>query len=231
MTRTRSGYRRDATGKGGAEMSGKTHMHAKITTKTGDSGLTGVLGPERLSKDDPRIEALGVVDEATSALGLARAWCEDPFVFDVLLHVQRDLYTLMAELATTTTCKGTVGMRIAAHDVAWLEHTQEGLLARVEIPPRFILPGDTRAGAMLDFARATVRRAERAVSRLYHTVSVVNADNADDGINNSNDGEALRYLNRLSDLVFVLARVAESSAAGGSTPARMDEKESRCEQP
>ncbi len=69
-------------------MSGKTRMtSAKITTKTDDTGLTGVLGPERLPKEGPRIEALGTVDEVTSALGLARAWCDDPFVYDIVLHI------------------------------------------------------------------------------------------------------------------------------------------------
>ncbi|HEX8732731.1 MAG TPA: cob(I)yrinic acid a,c-diamide adenosyltransferase [Ktedonobacterales bacterium] len=184
---------------------------AKITTKTGDMGLTGVLGPERLPKENPRIEALGAVDEATSALGLARAWSDGPFVNDILIHIQRNLYTLMAELATTTPRANAIGMRIASDDVDWLERTQERLLARVEIPPQFILPGDTRSGATLDFARATVRRAERAVSRLVHA----------EGVGALANGEALRYLNRLSDLLFVLARVAE---AGGSTPARMREE-------
>ena len=187
-------------------------MSAKITTKTGDTGLTGVLGPERLAKEDPRIEALGAVDEATSALGLARAWCDDPFVYDIVLHIQRDLYTLMAELATTTTHKNAIGMRISGGDVAWLERTQEALQVRVEIPPRFILPGDTRAGATFDFARATVRRAERSVSRLFHA----------DGAGSPANSGVLRYLNRLSDLLFVLARFAE---AGGSTPARPQEPE------
>ncbi len=179
---------------------------AKVTTKTGDTGMTGVLGSERLPKEDRRIEALGAVDEATSALGLARAWCDGPYVYDVLLRVQRQLYALMAELATTSTRQDAIGMRILADDVAWLERTQEGLLTHVRIPGYFILPGDTRAGATLDFARATVRRAERAVSRLFHSGDIAN-------------GEALRYLNRLSDLLFVLARVAEM-ATGGSTPAR-----------
>ncbi len=198
-------------------MSGKTS--AKITTKTGDTGLTGVLGPERMPKEHPRIEALGAVDEATSALGLARAWCDDPFVYDILLHIQRDLYTLMAELATTTARSDAIGMRIIGDDVAWLERIQEGLLVRVEIPPRFILPGDTRAGATLDFARATVRRAERMVSRLFHVGSV-------DDAGSLANGEALRYLNRLSDLLFVLARVAEAGVGtGGSTPARLPEPE------
>ena len=179
---------------------------AKITTRTGDTGLTGTLGSARLPKEDSRIEALGAVDEATSALGLARAWCTGPFVYEVLLHIQRDLYTLMAELATTTSHPDAIGIGIVADDVAWLERTQEDLLARVEILPRFILPGDTRAGATLDFARATVRRAERVVSRLLHTGAIGNA-------------EVLRYLNRLSDLLFVLARQAEATD-GGSTPAR-----------
>lgn len=183
---------------------------AKITTRTGDAGLTGTLGSARLPKEDSRIEALGAVDEATSALGLARAWCTGPFVYEALLHIQRDLYTLMAELAVTTSHPDAIGMGIVADDVAWLERTQDGLLARVEIPPRFILPGDTRAGATLDFARATVRRAERAVSRLLHTGALGNA-------------EVLRYLNRLSDLLFVLARQAEATD-GGSTPARPLEK-------
>jgi cob(I)alamin adenosyltransferase len=195
-------------------MSRKTS--AKITTKTGDAGLTGVLGPERLPKEDPRIEALGAVDEATSALGLARAWCDDPSVYDILIHVQRNLYTLMAEVATTTHHTGAIGMRITHDDVAWLEHTQDSLLARAEIPPHFILPGDTRAGATLDYARATTRRAERAVSRLVHATSAGSAT----GTGGLAGGEALRYLNRLSDLLFVLARVAEAGA-GGSTPARL----------
>ena len=195
-------------------MAGKTS--AKITTKTGDAGLTGVLGPERLPKEDPRIEALGAVDEATSALGLARAWCDDPSVYAILIHVQRNLYTLMAEVATTTNHPDAIGMRITRDDVTWLERTQDSLLARTEIPPHFILPGDTRAGATLDFARATARRAERAISRLVHATNAGSASRT----GGLAGGEALRYLNRLSDLLFVLARVAEVGA-GGSTPARL----------
>lgn len=200
---------RDATGKDIAAMS------AKITTKTGDRGMTGVLGPERLPKEDPRIEALGVIDEATSALGLARAWSNSPFIHDTLLHIQRNLYTLMAELATTTTRANAIDMRIVDDDVAWLERTQERLLARVDIPPRFILPGDTHPSATLDFARATVRRAERVVSRLYHT----------DDTGSLSGGEGLRYLNRLSDLLFVLARAADDAEGitDGSTPARLSD--------
>lgn len=182
------------------------HAPPKITTKTGDAGMTGVLGPERLPKEDPRIEALGAIDEATSAVGLARAWCDDPSVYDILLHVQRDLYTLMAELATTTARQDAIGMRLTAANVTWVERIQEGQLARADIPPQFILPGDTRGAATLDFARTLVRRAERAVSHLFHAGAL-------------RDGEGLRYLNRLSDLLFVLARVADG-AIGGSTLAR-----------
>ncbi len=193
--------------------SARSARGAKVTTKTGDGGLTGVLGPERLPKDDPRIEALGAVDEATSALGLARALRHASLDEDILVRIQRNLYTLMTELATTTPRASVISMRITADDVAWLEHIQEELLARVDIPPRFILPGDTRAGATLDFARATTRRAERAVARLYRTGSA--GGMASD--------EGLRYLNRLSDLLFVLARVADMAEGGveGSTPARL----------
>src|SRR5512146_2270379 len=103
---------------------------AKITTRTGDTGQTGVLGPERLPKEDPRIEALGAVDEATSALGLARAWSDGPFAHDILLHAQRRLYALMAGLATTTSRADAIGARVSADDVAWLEHVQDDVLDR-----------------------------------------------------------------------------------------------------
>ncbi|MBF6589439.1 MAG: cob(I)yrinic acid a,c-diamide adenosyltransferase [Ktedonobacterales bacterium] len=178
---------------------------AKVTTGTGDAGYTGLLGDQRVPKYDPRPETFGTVDEATSALGLARATCVDVGVREILLRMQRDLYVLMAELATPADHLDAVGVRITAEHVAWLEATEAHLQAEVEIPNKFIIPGDTLEGATLDLARTIIRRAERQVARLLHEGTVAN-------------GELLRYLNRLSDVVFILARSLEARQ-GGSTQA------------
>ncbi|MFI5274554.1 MAG: cob(I)yrinic acid a,c-diamide adenosyltransferase [Ktedonobacterales bacterium] len=180
---------------------------AKVTTGTGDAGYTGLLGPQRVPKYDPRPDTFGTVDEATSALGLARATTPDAHAREIILHTQRDLYVLMAELATPPESLDAVGMRITAEHVTWLEQTEEQLKAAVEIPNRFVIPGDTLDGAALDLARTIVRRAERMTARLTH-----------DHINEN--PELLRYLNRLSDLLFILARYLEAKEAGGSTEAR-----------
>lgn len=179
---------------------------AKVTTGTGDGGFTGLLGDERVPKYDARPDTFGTVDEATSALGLARAMTTDSRARAIILQAQRDLYVLMAELATPPKHADAIGMRIAPDRVAWLERTQAELQAAVQIPNRFIIPGDTADGATLDLARTVIRRAERMAARLYHDGTVANPD-------------VLRYLNRLSDLVFVLARYLEAQH-GGSTEAR-----------
>lgn len=180
---------------------------AKVTTGTGDAGYTSLLGDQRVPKYDPRPETFGTVDEATSALGLARALTPDAHVREIILHSQRDLYVLMAELATPPQNLAAVGMQITPEHVAWLEQTEEELKAEVAIPNRFVVPGDSPDGAALDLARTVIRRAERMVARLLHEHVIENA-------------EALRYLNRLSDLVFILARYLEAKQ-GGSTEARV----------
>lgn len=178
---------------------------AKVTTGTGDTGYTGLLGEQRVPKYDPRPDTFGTVDEATSALGLARAATDDDRVREVVLHMQRDLYVLMAELATPEENLDAVGFRVTPAHVAWLEQTEEELKAEVTIPNRFIVPGDSRDGAALDLARTIIRRAERMTVRLLH-----------DGI--IHNQETVRYLNRLSDVVFILARYIEAKE-GGSTEA------------
>lgn len=178
---------------------------AKVTTGTGDTGYTGLLGPERVPKYEARPDTFGTVDEATSALGLARATTPDAKARELILHMQRDLYVLMAELATPPQHQAAVGMRITPEHVAWLEATEEELKGEVEIPNKFIIPGDSLDGAALDLARTIIRRAERMTARLVHEGIVTN-------------GEPLRYLNRLSDLVFILARYLEAKQ-GGSTQA------------
>ena len=174
-------------------MSGR---NAKVATKAGDGGYTGLLGGERVPKWDPRPETFGTLDEATSALGLARALATEPPVREAIHDCQRDLYLLMAELATPPENYDKLGYRVTAEHVAKVERQLEDFRGRVAIGNRFIIPGATVPGAALDLARTIVRRAERDAARLAHEGGVANP-------------AILRYLNRLSDLVFVLARVEE----------------------
>ena len=178
---------------------------AKVTTGGGDAGYTSLLGEQRVPKYDPRPDTFGTVDEATSALGLARATSADQHVREIILHMQRDLYVLMAELATPESNLDAVGMRITPEHVTWLEETEEQLKSAVEIPNKFVIPGDSPDGAALDLARTIIRRAERMTARLLH-----------EGV--TRNGETVRYLNRLSDVVFILARYLEAKQ-GGSTQA------------
>lgn len=176
---------------------------AKVTTGTGDSGYTSLLGNQRVAKYDPLPDTFGTIDEATSALGLARASTHDEVVKETLLHVQGDLYLMMGELATPPEHQVKMKLHMTADHVSWIEAHEEALKAEVEIPNLFVIPGDSLEGATLDVARTVIRRAERMVARLLHEKVI-------------NNGEVLRYLNRLSDLVFILARYLEAKA-GGST--------------
>ncbi len=165
-------------------------MGSPFYTRGGDEGYTGFLGKGRVPKEDPRIEALGAVDEASSVLGVARAHARSPEAPGLLLQVQRDLYDLMAELAAPPENADRVHI-IDAQQVAWLEAQVDAIAAQVEIPKEFIVPGDTVEGAFLDLARVVVRRAERRVAALLHGGEISNPD-------------LLRYLNRLSSLCYIL---------------------------
>ncbi len=178
---------------------------AKVTTGTGDTGYTGLLGEERVPKYDPRPDTFGTVDEATSALGLARAVAQEQKVKDILLHIQQELYLLMGELATTPENYEKMGLRMTGEHVQWLEKVEEELKREVEIPNKFIIPGDTLDGAALDLARTIIRRAERMAAKLLHEGVIANTD-------------VVRYLNRLSDLVFILARYIEVKSSLAELP-------------
>jgi len=178
---------------------------AKVTTGTGDTGYTGLLGEQRVPKYDPRPDTFGTVDEATSALGLARASSSDPQVKEIIYTIQQELYLLMGELATPPEHYAKMGLRMTVEHVQRLEGLEERLKAEVEIPNKFIIPGDTPTGAALDLARTIIRRAERMVVKLLH-----------DGI--IENGEVVRYLNRLSDLIFVLARYVEVKSSLAERP-------------
>ena len=180
---------------------------AKVTTGTGDTGYTSLLGDQRVPKYDPRPEAFGTVDEATSALGLARALTGDARVSEVILGMQRDLYLLMAELATPPENQAAVGIAVSTEMVSQLESTEVELKAEVEIPNKFVIPGDSPDGAALDVARTVIRRAERMAARLLHEGVITN-------------GEVVRYLNRLSDVVFILARYVEAKGGGSTLASR-----------
>lgn len=178
---------------------------AKVTTGTGDTGYTGLLGEQRVPKYDPRPDTFGTVDEATSALGLARATTSDPKVKEIVYQVQQELYLLMGELATPPEHYEKMGLRMTPEHVRRLEEIEETLKQEVEIPNKFIIPGDTPAGAALDLARTIIRRAERMAVKLLHDGVIAN-------------GEVVRYLNRLSDLVFILARYLEVKSSLAERP-------------
>jgi len=171
-------------------------------TRNGDDGYTGLLGAGRVPKHHPRPEAVGAVDEASSALGLARVSCAAPQIGPLIINVQRDLYLLMAELAATPEEAGKF-RAIDAQKVAWLEAQIDYLSPLVSLPKEFILPGDSGGGAALDQARTVVRRAERRVAELYHLQEISNAN-------------LLHYLNRLSSLCFVL-ELLENQQSGRAT--------------
>ncbi len=171
----------------------------KIYTKTGDAGETGLIGGPRVAKDDLRVEAYGAVDELNALLGVARARCPDVEVDRLLADAQAQLFTVGAELATP----GGARARAAVPPVepAWIA-ALEAAIDRfdAELPPlrHFVLPGGSTLAADLHLARAVCRRAERRVVALAATVEI--------------DAAALVYLNRLSDFLFVAARIANHRA-------------------
>jgi cob(I)alamin adenosyltransferase len=170
----------------------------RLFTGKGDQGSTDLLG-ERVTKDDPRIGLIGALDETTSFLGYARAHAAEPRSREWTIEVQRDLYQIMAELAFVDELRPDAYM-LKPERVVRLEELTDALSNEVTLPPHFVLPGDTVAGGAYDVARAVARRAEREAVTLAGAGIVGNP-------------EILRYLNRLSSLLFMLARL-EDHAAG-----------------
>lgn len=169
----------------------------KIYTRTGDDGSTGLGTGERVSKDDLRVEAYGAVDEANSALGLAVLACDrdgQDALAGLLRSIQHDLFDTGADLCIPG--KDDDGLRVQDAQVDRLESMIDDLNADLEPLTSFVLPGGTEAGAALHLARTAVRLAER------RAVSLLHADPERTG------PATVRFLNRLSDLLFVMARVA-----------------------
>lgn len=176
----------------------------RIYTKTGDRGETALFGGGRVPKDDPRVEAYGEIDELNAFLGLARAIAPMPRIDEVVVPIQRDLFSLGALLATPDPEKMRRQLEKARIDdarVAELERAIDDGEAELEPLRAFILPGGTPKAAALHVARTVCRRAERRV------IALARAGDAPPIV--------VQYLNRLSDLLFVLARVADRRAGVG----------------
>jgi cob(I)alamin adenosyltransferase len=197
-------------------------FESAVATGRGDDGTTGLLfGGERIAKDDPRTEAYGTIDEAVAALGIARAELNTKAQYgvvppplaglaDVVLRLQRELFVAGAELATNpdATDRLTDGAtRISPEMVEGLESVLRDMETHVVMPREFVVPGETRTSAALELARTIVRRAERRAVAL-HLDGALPA------------GYLLAYLNRLADLLWVLARAAEQAESHVATPSQ-----------
>ena len=179
-------------------------MSMKIYTRTGDAGETGLFGGGRVSKDHPRVTAYGDVDELNSAIGVARATLPSAFFDEVFDSIQRDLFAIGGHLATPDperVAKALAKAALADERVAEFERLMDA--ADEELPPlrAFVLPAGTPKAAALHLARTVCRRAERSVVHLAQTESVPSL--------------FLVYLNRLSDLLFTLARLANHRGGAG----------------
>lgn len=204
-------------------------FHSAVATRKGDDGTTGLLyGGSRIEKDDLRTEAYGTIDEAVAALGLARAqlglkdrlgvlsvgFGELP---DLILRIQRELFVAAAELATNPDAWDRLEdgrTRVSAEMVEGIEGLLRDLEAHITMPKEFVVPGETPTSAALEVARTTLRRAERRAVTLGREGLIPGS-------------HLLPYLNRLADLVWVLARAAEQAEARSATPSRIDRRGAR----
>ena len=200
-----------------------------VATGRGDDGTTGLLfGGPRVAKDDPATEAYGTIDEAVAALGVARAELmaaadapDAPGVYGELatlvLRLQRELFVVGAELATTPAARDRLTDGVTRVSEAMLEALEATLAeheAAIEMPREFVVPGETRASAALEVGRTVMRRAERRIVTFQRDGGLV--------------GEwLLPYVNRLADLLWILARAAEQAAARPAVAARVTPRQRR----
>jgi cob(I)alamin adenosyltransferase len=203
-----------------------------VATGRGDDGTTALLfGGERVRKDDLRTEAYGAVDEAVAALGLARAELSDMAragaldprltrLSEIVLRIQRELFVVGAELATNPEARARARddvTRVSAGMVDGMDEMLREVEAQVVLPQEFVVPGETRVSAGLEMGRTVLRRAERrAVTLSLH----------DEGLA---DSRLLPYLNRLADLLWILARAAEQAEAHVATVARPERRRRRAD--
>lgn len=174
----------------------------KIYTKKGDDGTTSLWYGGRVSKDSPRTEAYGALDEACSALGLARALCTaegaDELAADIL-RLQDDLFVAGSELATAPEAAERLEdgiSRVTEEMVDWAEGLIDRYMAEVDLPPKFVIPGGNQLSAQLDVGRTVIRRAERRISTLVEADEIASET-------------LVHFVNRASDLAFAMARWAD----------------------
>jgi cob(I)alamin adenosyltransferase len=180
----------------------------RIYTRGGDDGTTGLLYGGRVDKSDLRTESYGAVDEAVAALGMARAVIADRVLADLVVRLQRELFVVGSELSTDTRNAAKLrpgDTKVTAGMVEALEVLIDDYTVRIRMPQDFVIPGETQGSSFLELARTVIRRAERRVVALDRAGGLV-------------DREAVRYLNRLADLVFVLARYEEGDFRTLRTP-------------
>lgn len=185
-------------------------VDVKIYTRKGDDGTTGLLYGGRIDKDDLRTEVYGTLDETVSALGLARAGGLSDRGNEIVRRIQREMFLVGAQLATSSDNQGKLQEGISKVSPDMTEQAEadiDALLERHPLPQEFVLPGALASSAGLDLARSTVRRAERQAVALNRQGLVP-------------DAEILRYLNRVSDLLFALARYEEAEAGVRAEPSR-----------
>ncbi len=184
----------------------------KPFTGKGDDGYSGLLGPGRVPKDHPRLEAIGNLDEATAVLGIVRASTSSEEVRLIILSVQRDLYKVMAEVAATK--ENVAKFRsISREHIDKLEKQIQSISEPLTLPNEFIIPGDKISSAYLALARTVVRRAERSLAKLFHSGELENR-------------ALLGYINRLSTLCYVL-EMNELYHQNGQAPTPAKEQESQ----
>ena len=180
-------------------------LSKRIYTRAGDKGKTGLLSGERIDKDDPRIEAYGTVDELGAFLGVAKVYASER-ISSVLNNIQQKLFLVNAELATNPESLEEGDslwnlQRITEEDVKYLEQIADELSEELPLLKNFVIPGGTKAAAFLHVSRTVCRRAERRIIN-YSNAGPVNE-------------ELIRYINRLSDLLFVMARYENLEVGDG----------------
>ena len=185
----------------------------KIYTKTGDTGTTSLFGGKRVSKDDLRVEVYGNVDELNSLIGLCRSLNRAKELDRILNEIQNDLFKIGADLATPITYVKGKTVRVGHSEVIHLEHHIDCIDSNLVPLKNFILPGGTRSAAMLHVARSVCRRTERLVVRLARSETARIS--------------TVTYLNRLSDLLFVLARWVNARSRTDEVRWRPEEKTAR----
>jgi cob(I)alamin adenosyltransferase len=170
----------------------------KVYTRTGDEGLTSLIGGKRVSKDSLRVNAYGDIDELNAVLGIARSQAKDNEIKTIISAIQNDLFIIGADLASPMDI---VAPRIKANNISQLERTIDKFLKELDPLKEFILPTGTGGGHYLHLARTVARRAERSIVKLKKEEKI-----------NEN---VLKYVNRLSDLLFVMARIENKRAGFG----------------